>query len=265
MRRSQPTQRPQPPRIFTPEYYAYMRELESRSWWNAGMRDIAQNLLAGAGLPERGVMLDAGCGSGQTMSWFVQSRPKWFVTGLDLALEGLFVARGAGQAVEQASVLATPIMDRGADLVISLDVLQHLPLDGGDRTALAEFARILRPGGTLLIRTNAQAFPRTDDDRAASFRKYETQELRATLVACGFEILRMGRVNALLGLAEIPREVRARKEQRAGYHGILAPPPRGGRFATEVKRRWLNLEGRALASGWQLPFGRTIFALCRTR
>ena len=229
------------------------------------MRDIAQNLLAAAGLPERGVMLDAGCGSGQTMSWFVESHPKWFVTGLDVALEGLVVARAAGLLVEQASVLAVPMADRGADLVISLDVLQHLPLGGGDRAGLAEFARILRPGGTLLVRTNAQAFPRSDEDHAAAFRKYEPHELRASLVASGFEILRMGRVNALLGLAEIPREMRARSEQRAGYHGILAPSPPGGGFAAEVKRRWLNLEGRALASGWQLPFGRTIFALCRTR
>jgi SAM-dependent methyltransferase len=210
-------------------------------------------------------MLDAGCGSGQTMSWFGELHPKWFVSGVDIALEGLVVARAAGQQVEQASVLAMPIVDRGADLVVSLDVLQHLPLDGGDRFALAEFARVLRPGGTLLIRTNAQAFPHAEDDRAADFRKYEPRELRASLVASGFEVLRMGRVNALLGLAEIPREVRAKKEQRGGYHGILARSPRGGRFATEVKRRWLNLEGRALALGWQLPFGRTIFALCRAR
>jgi SAM-dependent methyltransferase len=256
---------PQPPRIFTPEYYARMRELESRSWWNAGMRDIAQNLLADVGLPERGVMVDAGCGSGQTMSWFVESHPTWFVTGLDVALEGLVVARAAGWPVVQGSVLSVPIVDRGADLVISLDVLQHLPLDGADKSALAEFSRILRPGGTLLIRTNAQTFPRTEDDRDAGFHKYEPRELRTALVASGFDILRMGRVNALLGLAEIPREVRARNEQRTGYHGILAPQPRGSTFAMAIKRSWLSLEGRALALGWQLPFGRTIFALCRAR
>lgn len=229
------------------------------------MRDIAQQLLTRASLAERGVMVDAGCGSGQTMSWLVETRPAWFATGLDVAIEGLVFARTAGQAVAQASVLAIPIADGGVDLVISLDVLQHLPLDGGDSAALSEFARILRPGGTLLVRTNAQAFPRTEDDHAAAFRKYEPHALRATLIASGFEILRLGRVNALLGLAEVPREVRARSQESAGYHGILAPSPQGGRFATEVKRRWLNFEGRALASGWQLPFGRTIFALCRKR
>ena len=32
------------PRIFTPEYYARMRELEAGSWWNAAMRDVAGNV-----------------------------------------------------------------------------------------------------------------------------------------------------------------------------------------------------------------------------
>jgi SAM-dependent methyltransferase len=242
-----------------------MRELEGRSWWNAGMRDIALNLLARSGLPDRGVMLDAGCGSGQTMSWFVESHSKWFVTGLDVALEGLVFARTGGQPVAQASVLAVPIADGSVDLVISFDVLQHLALQGGDGAALSEFERILRPGGTLLIRTNAQAFPRTEDDAGAAFRKYEPDVLRAALIANGFEILRLGRVNAVLGLAEIPRELRAGKQQSTGYHGILAPAPRGSGVIAALKRRWLNLEGRALASGWQLPFGRTIFALCRKR
>ena len=35
----------EPPSIFTPEYYARMRELEQGSSWNAGMRDIAALLL----------------------------------------------------------------------------------------------------------------------------------------------------------------------------------------------------------------------------
>jgi SAM-dependent methyltransferase len=265
MRAGSPASPPHPPRIFTPEYYAHIRELERRSWWNAGMRDIALNLLVRAGLPDRGVMVDAGCGSGQTMSWFVESCPKWFVAGLDIALEPLVFARAAGQSVAQASVLALPVADGAVDLVISLDVLQHLPLQGGDSDALSEFARILRPGGTLLIRTNAQAFPRAEDDPDAAFRKYEPGALRAVLVANGFEILRMGRVNALLGLAEIPRELRARNQESRGYHGILSSPLQRGRFTMQLKRSWLNLEGRALASGWQLPFGRTIFALCRKR
>jgi hypothetical protein len=88
----------------------------------------------------------------------------------------------------------------------------------------------------LLVRTNARAFPATPDDAEFNFHQYRPAELRGKLVAAGFRVIRLGRVNALLGLAEIPRQLRARRQSGAGYHGILA-------------------------AGWPLPFGRTILAL----
>jgi SAM-dependent methyltransferase len=251
------------PRIFTPEYYARMRDLENMSWWNAGMREIAGALLARAQMGETGAMLDAGCGSGQTMSCFLDAHPKWSAVGIDVAMEGLVAAEEAGLSVQRGSVLELPFADKSFDLVITLDVLQHLPIDGGDARALAEFARVLRPGGALLIRTNAQSFPRIPEDREFAYRRYEAAELRERLVAAGFEIRIFGRVNALLGLAEIPRELRARRDNAPTYHGILTQPRQEHGVARAVKLGMLRLEGRALAAGWQLPLGRTIFALCR--
>lgn len=56
------------PRIFAPEYYRRMRALEAHGWWNAGMRDVAELLLARADLSEHGTLVDVGCGTGQTMA-----------------------------------------------------------------------------------------------------------------------------------------------------------------------------------------------------
>ena len=252
-----------PPRIFTAEYYARMRDLESVSWWNAGMRSIAARLLDKAQLPENGSVLDAGCGSGQTIAWFINSRPTWIATGIDIAPEPLVVARDSRLAVQRASALDLPFASSAFDLVIALDLLQHLPLAGGDAKALSEFRRVLSPRGTLLIRTNAQSFPRTSDDHEFSYRKYERDGLRRRLVSAGFEVVVLGRVNSLLGLAEIPRELRAKRSGSSSYTGLLTEPKQHAGFAHRLKKRWLELEGRATAAGWQLPFGRTIFALCR--
>lgn len=227
------------------------------------MRDIAEMLLRRTTLPDAGMLLDAGCGSGQTIAWFLERHPRWTAIGLDVAEDGLAVARGNGLAVCSASALVLPLADESVDLVVSLDVLQHLLLEGGDGMALAEFFRVLRPGGKLLIRTNAQSFPRTRDDKEFAFRKYEPQELRGRLVRAGFEIFALGRCNALLGLAEIPRELAAARHEGAGYHGILSEPSRRTGIAHRLKRGWLRLEGRALAAGLPLPFGRTLFGLCR--
>jgi hypothetical protein len=58
------------PQIFTPEHGRRIRALESDGWWSATMRDVAVMLLRDARLPERCLMVDIGCGSGQTGAWF---------------------------------------------------------------------------------------------------------------------------------------------------------------------------------------------------
>lgn len=253
------------PKIFHPEYYQRMRALEAASWWNAGMRDVAARLLRRARLPRQGVLLDAGCGSGQTMEWFRRTHPEWQTIGVDLAKDGLRAAQVArDNLVLGGSVLALPLPDASVDAIITLDVLQHLPLAGGDADALGEFRRILRPGGWLLVRTNAQSWPRIPDDPAYSFHKYATPELRDVLRASGFRVDRLGRLNALLGLAEIPRELRGQRREGAGYVGLLAEVPRLGP-GWHLKRGWLGAEGQLVASGFSLPLGRTLLALAQVQ
>jgi SAM-dependent methyltransferase len=251
------------PRIFTPDYYQRMRDLESASWWNAGMRDVASMLLGLVDLPARGLLLDVGCGSGQTMSWFSGLHPGWQTIGLDVAPEGLTAARALGiSSVLRASALQLPVPAASVDLVITLDVLQHVPLDGGDGRALSEIARVLKPGGFLFVRTNGQSFPREADDPTYQFHKYEPRELRTKLSAAGLRVIRLGRVNALLGLAEIPRELRAGGREHS-YHGLLAEPVAEPRWQAALKRSWLRVEGRFVQQGGSWPLGRTIVALCQ--
>jgi ubiquinone/menaquinone biosynthesis C-methylase UbiE len=251
------------PKIFDPEYYERMRALEDASWWNAAMRDIAGGMLREARLPAEGVLLDVGCGSGQTMEWFRRLRPGWRTVGLDVAREGLLAARAMNhQNVLEASAVTLPLPDASVDGVITLDVLQHLPLGGGDLQALREMRRVLRPGGFLFVRTNHQTFPYSPDDPTYQFHKYTRDELREKLSSAGFSIVSMGRVNALLGLAEIPRDLRARKKSAGSYVGLLAGlPKRGG--AWQAKRLWLRLEGSLALAGVPLPLGRTLLALVR--
>lgn len=252
------------PRIFTAEYYARMRELESKSWWNAAMRDVAGMLLADAALPAAGRVLDIGCGSGQTLSWFSEMLPQWETIGCDIALDAVDVAREFADVAMGASALDLPLPDASVDLVITLDVVQHLPIPGGDVRALQEMHRVLKPGGYVFLRTNAQSYPVVHDDLTYNFHKYTPNELRAKVEAAGLAPVRLSRVNALLGLAEIPRELRARRtDHSAEYRGILAEARAEPPFIRALKRGWLKFEGRAVRYGVELPAGRTIVALCR--
>jgi ubiquinone/menaquinone biosynthesis C-methylase UbiE len=253
------------PKIFAPEYYERMRALEDASWWNAGMRELAERMLRGATLPSRGTLLDVGCGSGQTMSWFRRRWPAWETVGLDVAREGLRAARLiAKERVLAGSALELPMPNASVDAVITLDVLQHLPLGGGDVQALAEIGRVVRPGGVLFVRTNAQSLPHSPDDPVYNFHKYTPGELRRKLEMTGFVVRRLGRVNALLGLAEIPRELRARRKSSGSYVGLLAGVPKRGAAAT-VKQAWLAVESTLVAAGLSLPLGRTLVAVAERR
>jgi len=58
-------------------------------------------------------------------------------------------ARQRGTAAVQGDAGRLPLRDAAVDAVVVLDALHHLPAQG---TALAEAARVLRPGGVLVIR-----------------------------------------------------------------------------------------------------------------
>jgi SAM-dependent methyltransferase len=240
-----------------------MRLLEAESWWNAGMRDIAATLLQRSKLPRTGMILDVGCGSGQTMLWFEKDHPAWRSAGIDISMEGLKPARSAGLAVAKADAIQLPFPDGVADLVITLDLIQHLRLPDGDMQCMREFARVLMPGCHLFIRTNTQSFPHAADDPVNNFRKYEPAQLEQKLVSAGFEIIVLSRANAVLGFAEIARELSATRSSGTGYHGLLAVPGRSGGLRYSSKRAVLRSEGKLISKGFRFPVGRSIVALCR--
>ena len=57
-------------------------------------------------------------------------------------------AAGGSGIVVAGDALALPFSDGAFDRVIAAEVLEHIP---DDRAALAELARVLRPGGTMAV------------------------------------------------------------------------------------------------------------------
>lgn len=109
-------------------------------------------------------LLDAGCGTGNYAAVLVDR--VGHLTGLDLEPAMLACARrkleaaiAAGRAeLLQGSVLDLPFADAVFDVVTAIQMLHHLPGTADDpfagwRRAIAECARVLRPGGVLVIDT----------------------------------------------------------------------------------------------------------------
>ncbi len=92
------------------------------------------------------VLVDLACGGG-LMAPHVARRGYRHV-GVDLNLAGLRVAAAHGVLPVRGSVLQVPLADGCADVVVAGEVLEHVE---DDVAVLAECARLLRPGGTLVI------------------------------------------------------------------------------------------------------------------
>lgn len=100
--------------------------------------------------PERaGVGIDLGCGLGiQTAE---MRRRGFAVIGVEPSVGLLQQKRAGGAPVVAGDAMKLPVQTASVDFVFLIGVLHHLPGRDAQREALQEIARILRPGGTLLV------------------------------------------------------------------------------------------------------------------
>jgi len=93
-------------------------------------------------LPAGARVLDAGAGEGQYAPWFTRQR----YCGVDLAIGD--AAWNYGRLDVLADLTALPLRATAFDAALHIVTIEHLPEPG---RALAEIARVLRPGAPLLL------------------------------------------------------------------------------------------------------------------
>jgi 2-polyprenyl-3-methyl-5-hydroxy-6-metoxy-1,4-benzoquinol methylase len=138
--------------------------LDESTAWNEGSQEWVERIRDGMGgrvhahdaslhdlLPApTGPTLDVGCGEGR---WSRELRSQGYdVTGFDASEALVAEARAADPAgrYEVARIDALPVEDGTAELVLCVNVLPHVHDLAG---AAHELARVLAPGGALLIGT----------------------------------------------------------------------------------------------------------------
>src|SRR5688500_9149536 len=92
------------------------------------------------------VLVDLACGGGLMAPH--AARLGYVHVGVDLTHSCVAVSRAHGVRVVQGSVTAVPLVDGCADVVVAGEILEHV---ADDAAVLAECARLLRPGGTLVV------------------------------------------------------------------------------------------------------------------
>jgi SAM-dependent methyltransferase len=234
-----------------------MYRAEQSHWWYQGMAAFTTRVLERFYTPGSDLaILDAGCGTGAGLLFLSRYGA---VTGLDLSAHALcFCAERGCTEVTRASVMALPFREKSFDLVTSFDILYFEGID--DQIALLETARVLRPGGRLLIRVPAFDWLRgTHDVKVSTAHRYTSKELSDKLRAAGFEIEFMSYANMILfPLALLKRFAEKwRIAPQQGSDLAVGVGPFSG-----FLRACLVLESRIIP--WlRLPFGLSVVAMAR--
>jgi SAM-dependent methyltransferase len=177
--------------------YAHIQQVENNHWWYVGRRKIIFDrvlpLLAQYDTPR---ILDVGCGTGYNIE-YMQQHGFRNIVGLDFSLEALKLchSRGITQVVCGDGTLP-PFESSSFDVITALDMIEHVE---DDVRALQELARILKPGGSLVIFTPAYQFLwGLQDEISHHFRRYMARNLRAKVQQAGLTISRLTYANTFL-------------------------------------------------------------------
>jgi ubiquinone/menaquinone biosynthesis C-methylase UbiE len=237
--------------------YIRMAAVEDRMWWYQALH--AQLLAALAHPPGASgrAMLDAGCGTGGFLRRLAASLPAWRRVGIEVMEPAArLAATRSHSAICVGSVNQLPVADNSVGAVVSADVLCHARVD--QPQALAEFRRVLAPGGILVLNLPAFRWLLSAHDRAVhNIRRYSRAELTSLLQAAGFTVQSVHYWNSLLfPLMVLQRKLLAREAAASDVHPYPAPIEALFRAVTALERGLLRLRIR-------LPFGGSVLAVAR--
>lgn len=239
--------------------YARIHAHESTHFWYKGLhrlvrtmvdREIARMQKTGAAR-----MLDAGCGTGGVLA-DLGKRAEAF--GFDIAREALEFCRGRGLTrLIRGSVSRIPFADAAFDGVVSLDVLYHRAVVD-DQVALAEMARVVRPGGFIILNLPAHDWLRGAHDVVIhTARRYTKARIRDLARGAGVEVARLSYYNAALFPAVVLLRSLVRRPKEAASDVRPAP-----KLVNAVLSFVLGCEA-AVIPHCSLPFGLSLFVVLR--
>ena len=137
--------------------------LRSHTWQHRVLRvaiDDLRKLFEGA-LPSEPVLLDAGCGQGKSFKHLRQVFAPSRLLGVDADPDSLTMSRAEARAhginVELigSDCAALQLADASVDMLFCHQTFHHLV---EQEKALAEFYRVLKPGGYLLFAESTEAY-----------------------------------------------------------------------------------------------------------
>ncbi len=175
--------------------YDNLAAIETDHWYYTGKREIVRSWLRRVGaLRSDALLLDCGAGTG---AFAEEMQSDCRVMVLDDHEESIQRLRQRFSP-EQVIGLAgdkVPLGDASVDMVTALDVLEHVP---DDQAVVREFARLLRPGGTVVVTVPAFMLLWSEwDESLHHFRRYRRAGLAALFAESDWVVEHVSYTNTL--------------------------------------------------------------------
>ena len=170
------------------------RQAEANHFWYHGFRRYLLPVFAAAVAGRtRARILDVGCGTGANLALLA---PHGAVFGLDMNERGLTLARDVGRPLLRGDSARLPFPDGTFDLVTSFDMMQCIPTD---REAVREMARVLKPGGAVVMSMAALEILHGDHSEVwQEYRRYDRASARELAEQAGLRVERVTFMFAVL-------------------------------------------------------------------
>lgn len=230
-----------------PKAYEQMAAVEDVHWWFVARRQILSRVIQSLPLPAATQILDVGCGSGGNLPMLKRH-------GLVKAMEYGEEARQLATARQVAEVKPAhlpdqiPFQGESFDLVVMLDVLEHLDQDA---EALQALRSRLKPEGWLLLTVPAYPFLWSRHDQINHHkRRYTRAQLCQVVQQGGYRVHYVSFYNTLLfPIVLIVRSLNKLLRRQEG-DDLTLPSPTMNRILTEI----FSVEGQFLPR-FRFPFG----------
>jgi SAM-dependent methyltransferase len=239
-----------------PEAFHLMAAQEDRHWWFVGRRAVVGALLDRIELPPEARVLEAGCGTGGNLYMLAE---RGHVSAFEPSNEARDLATSKDIEVdlaEGALPSRVPFEPASFDLVVGLDVLEHIEEDA---SALRALMAMVRPEGRVLITVPAvQALWGSHDRRLHHVRRYDLGRMRRICVEAGAVIEYETYFNTLLAPIAVAYRLMEKIPGIELGNQERMPP----RFVNRVFARLFSVERFIVAHG-RLPVGLSIGVILR--
>ncbi len=176
--------------------YLLHEELVDIHWWFRGRQKIILRLINKVLPEQKGIkILDTGCGTGE---FFPLLKEYGKVQGIDTAEEAVESCQKRDYQTAFGSILNIPFPENTFNLVLALDVIEHIE---DDFLAVQELNRVTKPNGLIFITVPAYQFLWSGHDEVNEHkRRYTATRLKKLGESNRLKLIKLSYFNTFLAI-----------------------------------------------------------------